>query len=155
MKTIELYLHGLKWKNEEISEGAFKAGRINLYVEMENKDVIRFEEAVFLIRECSELRRASTRNYSSHQLSLFRESDIPIDEIKHYDSRNGTVETLYIWYRANCDNSSFYINEQGDLSFRETDRIKRYFPDVRDEPKIKSKPVPQNKSTIFDIIDLE
>jgi len=163
MRTIELYLHGLKWKDHAISDNEFGAGVVRLFVDRVVEDGYDAVEAVFRIRECAEVFRESMRQLNSKSPNgRDRYSDHPIDRVDIRDSfETGMKDTIYIWYRANCDDPSFCINEQNELAFRQIetnfpqDNFKRHFPDVREESKIKSKPVPQKKLTVFDILDLE
>lgn len=162
MRRVELYLHGLKWKNHEVSEQAFKNGLVDLWAFIDSEEsTIRGEHAVFRIRECFHMTTEPIRHPHSKSPNGrgFDITGIPIDRIEPRDSRmTGMFETLYVWYRANCDDPSFYVDEQSNLAFREVDgmsEVKRFFPAVPNEPEIKSKLVPLNQATIFDIIDLE
>ena len=165
MKTVELYLHGLKWKNQEVSEDLFKIGIVSMCTLLHDSDTsVREERAAFRIRECANMIAEPILhpNLKSPNGRGFDISDIPIDRIDVRDSNfTGMKETLYIWYRANCDDPSFFVDEQGELAFREIEKVyrpenvKRFFPDVEKKSTTQSKAVPQNNLTVFDIIDLE
>jgi len=133
------------------------------FVDVGSEDSYNTVEAIFPIREYGKIIRESIRHPNSKS-SYGRNGigDVPIDKVEVTDSRESDMrEALYIWYRANCSDPSFFINEQNELAFREVENIfrpenvKRFFPDISEKPLIKSKAVSQNRLTIFDIIDLE
>lgn len=153
---VELYLHGLKWKNYQISERDFAAGHFLLYTTRFINNEIEEGIATFRIRQCG----------FNHRLEMYGEmkppelENIPIDNAERREI-NGVQSITFTWYRAYCDEPAFFVTEEGELSFRDIstnsqpEKVKRFFPDVQKEPKIKSNPVPQKKLTIFDYIDLE
>lgn len=169
MKVIELYLHGLKWKNMEISDREFTSGIVHLDVLSDNYgrdgEELRSYEAIFHIRQCSNVFRQDKRvsqygNDAQANLTKFRQQDIPIDSVEHIPHPAGyETSTLYLWYRANCEDPQFFINEAGDLSVRESaipapEVEQRFTPHPKKEPVVKSMPVPTKKLNHFYYIDL-